>query len=55
MPIGEPLIQIVHAHVVDDEIVARRSCGIKFGYSLPRHAVVAAKSNLPSWDSRTTA
>ena len=43
MPIGEPLIQIVHAHVVDDEIVARRSRGIKFGYALPRHAVVAAK------------
>ena len=41
MPIGEPLIQIVHAHVVDDEIVARRSRRVKFGDPLPGHAVVA--------------
>ena len=41
MPIGEPLIQIVHAHVVDDEIVARRSRSVKLRDALPRHAVVA--------------
>ena len=46
MPIGEPLIQIVHAHVVDDEIVARRGRRIKLRNALPRHAVVAVPFGL---------